>query len=138
MVFLKAIGKKNSSEHLNTFIGDGTKLSGEFSVSGSIRIDGDFSGKISATGHLTVGKNATITASGTIHCQSAHISGNVIGDLIAPQKVHLASTSKFTGNITTQVLIVEEGAVFNGKSKMSMNEYDEQGAALQTDEQQIL
>ena len=120
MAFLKDIGKKNSSEQLNTFIGDGTTLSGEFSISGSVRIDGHFSGKLSALGHLTIGQNGYIKASQQvgIHCQSAHIAGTVEGDIIAPQRVHLTKTAKVAGNITTQILVIEEGAIFNGKSEM--------------------
>ncbi len=125
MAFWGNIGKKSSSEHLNTFIGNGSTLSGEFSVAGSIRIDGHFSGSISATGHLTVGLNGVIEATDTIHCQSAHIAGKMVGDIVAPQRVHLAKTAQFRGNITTQTLIIEEGAIFNGRSEMGEGTSDE-------------
>ncbi len=107
-----------ASDHLNTIVGEGTSISGELLVSGSVRIDGEFRGTLSATGHLTVGQNGTIRAEGTIHCQSAHIAGKVFGDLVAPKRVHLTKTATLNGNITTQVLIIEEGAVFNGRSEM--------------------
>ena len=125
MAFLKNIGQRNSSEHLNTFLGDGTTLSGEFSVSGSVRIDGHFTGKLSATGHLTIGQNGYVKAQNTIHCQSAHIAGTVEGNIIAPQKVFLTKTARIFGDITTQVLVIEEGAIFNGRSEMEST-FDEQ------------
>jgi len=127
MSLLKDIGKKNSSEHLNTIVGDGTMVSGELAVSGSARIDGRFSGKFSTTGHLTVGQGGSIEATDTVHCQSANIAGTIIGDITAPQRVHLARTAKVNGNITTQALIIEEGATFNGKCNMSY--FDAKGEA---------
>ncbi len=108
---------KVDEDHLNTIIGEGTTLDGVLSVIGSVRIDGSLRGKLDATGNLTVGSKGLLV-SPTVTCKSAHVAGNVTGDLISPQKVYLTSSAKLDGNIRTQVLVIEEGAVFNGKTEM--------------------
>ena len=123
MGLLNSKSGKTKTEHLNTIIGDGSELDGELNVSGSVRIDGKLCGKISAGGHITIGQKG-IVISPTIHCISAHIAGKVQGDIISPQRVHLTSTATIDGNITTQILVIEEGAVFNGRSEMQVEQSD--------------
>ncbi|MCD6595073.1 polymer-forming cytoskeletal protein [bacterium] len=111
------ISSRNNSEQLNTIIGDGSELDGELTVAGSIRIDGKLSGKLSASGHITIGAKGVVI-SPSIHCISAHIAGEVRGDIIAPERVHLTNTAIVNGNITTQIFVIEQGARFNGTSEM--------------------
>ena len=106
-----------SSEHINTIIGTDSKFKGDIEVSGGLRVDGSFDGNISALGKLSIGKDGFIH-SDSIKAAAAIIGGNVEAQLVAPQLVRLESSSKFKGSITTEVLIIEQGAVFNGSSKM--------------------
>ena len=51
------------------------------------------------------------------------IQGHVEGQLEAQGRVRLESNSKFFGDIVTPSLVIKEGAIFNGKSKMlNLNE----------------
>ena len=118
------ISSRNNNEQLNTIIGDGSEFDGELNVSGSIRIDGRLSGRLSAGGHITIGAKGVVI-SPTIHCISAHIAGEVQGDIIAPEGVHLTNTAVVDGNITTKVLVIEQGARFNGKSEMKEENFEE-------------
>jgi cytoskeletal protein CcmA (bactofilin family) len=110
---------KEVTEHLNTIIGAGTTVAGELNIVGSVRIDGAFCGKLAASGHITLGENGTIESKQRIDCQSAHISGKVTGDMLAPLKVFLAKNASLIGNVTTAALIIEEGAYFCGKCDMT-------------------
>ena len=118
MGILGNISSKSSHERLNTIVGEGSEFNGEMSIVGSVRIDGKLTGKLSATGHLTIGSKGHVE-SPTIHCPSAHIAGVILGDIIAPQRVHLTGNARVDGSITTQTLVIEEGALFNGKSDMT-------------------
>ena len=109
-----------SSGHINTVIGEGTTIEGSVSIPGSVRVDGVIKGEFFAGGHLALGAKGEIEAP-LVKCESAHIAGRIVGDIIAPRKVHLTSTAQVFGNITTQVLVIEEGAVFNGTSKMEVS-----------------
>ena len=55
---------------------------------------------------------------GTLTADEVMISGKVEGDIIVKQKSLLGSTAQFTGNIETSRLVVEEGAMLNGKCQM--------------------
>ena len=111
--------KKNNDpdENLDSLIGEGSVFSGELSVKGSVRIDGRLEGKLTTTGHLTVGKKGVII-SPTINCNTAHIAGSVKGDINAKEQVYLTSTAKVEGNISSSSLVIEEGAYFHGSSIM--------------------
>ncbi len=102
---------------LNTIIGPGCNIEGDISLDGGLRIDGTVKGAIKAGGPLTVGSEARITAP-TIDVLSATIGGYVQGDINAPEKLHLESSAHIVGNIVTQVLVIDEGAKFEGKSSI--------------------
>ncbi len=110
-----------SPEHINTIIGANTKFTGDISVEGGIRVDGKLTGELTATGKLAVGEHGQIE-SRNIECLAAVIGGKVAGDLKAPELVKLESNAVFTGSISTKVLIVEQGAVFNGNTRMDRRE----------------
>ena len=46
------------------------------------------------------------------------IHGVVNGDIIASQRIELGRAAKLSGNIQTPSLVIEQGAVFEGSSKM--------------------
>ncbi len=106
-----------SPEHISTIIGAGTSFKGDLDVQGGIRVDGALYGELKATGKLAVGENGDVQSQ-KIDCLAAVIGGSVAGELTAPELVKLESNATFTGTITTKVLIVEQGAVFNGNTRM--------------------
>ncbi|MFP4458297.1 MAG: polymer-forming cytoskeletal protein [Candidatus Zixiibacteriota bacterium] len=106
-----------SNDHINTILGAGSKFNGDIEVDGGLRIDGNFDGKISASGKLSIGKDGVLNSE-SIEASAAIIGGKVKAQLTAKQLVKLESTAHFTGSIKTDVLIVEQGAVFNGSSSM--------------------
>jgi cytoskeletal protein CcmA (bactofilin family) len=109
--------RKNKGEAgLNTIIGKGSVIEGTIQVQGGIRIDGMVKGKISSTESLTIGEDGVVEAD--LSTKVAVIGGNVIGNVIAPEKIELQSKAKVEGEITTKNLIIEEGAVFHGNCHM--------------------
>jgi len=100
---------------LNSIIGEGTRINGEFDLSGLLRIDGDFTGTIRTNGQIIVGLNGR--AACNIYADSVVIGGVVRGNIFTTDKVIILSTGMMIGNIRTPRLIVEEGVVFNGNCK---------------------
>jgi len=88
-----------------------------FSDPVNLRISGKFEGSLSTKGILTIGKNAIVNAD--IKGETINIAGKVKGKIQAVIKVKLDSTAQLTGDIETANISIEEGAVFNGKCKMS-------------------
>jgi cytoskeletal protein CcmA (bactofilin family) len=98
--------------YVNSIIGEGTTLRGEFELDGLLRIDGVFFGKVVTNGKVLVGKNGK--AECDIVASTVVIGGTVKGEVIATERITLLSTGELIGTIKTPRLIIEEGVVFDG------------------------
>jgi len=95
------------------FVGDVLKFTGEVTFKTSLRIDGHFSGRVkSETGTLTVSTGARLSEA-VINVATANINGTVEGEIKADELV-LGRTADVTGDLSARVLVIEEGALFNG------------------------
>ena len=106
-------GKQNQTEAVNTVVGKGAVMEGHFEVTDSIRVDGVLRGKITSSGALVVGAEGQIEAD-LIQVRDAVVAGQVHGPLEASHTVRLEASAEVNGDITTQVLVIEEGAVLRG------------------------
>lgn len=102
----------NEDSFVNSIIGGGTTLRGEFNLNGLLRIDGVFYGKVKTNGKVLVGKNGV--AECTIISGTVVVGGKVKGDILATERITLLSTGELIGNIKTPRLVIEEGVVFEG------------------------
>lgn len=98
---------------INTVIGRGSVSEGRFRIETGVRVDGVLKGELVSSGTLIVGESGVIEAD--VKVREALISGRIVGDLVAEEKVHLQSQATFIGKIRTRVLVVEEGAVFKAE-----------------------
>ena len=94
----------------------GTSINGEVNSEGSIRIDGKLDGSLNTKGKLVVGNTGVIT--GDVLCQNANIEGRIDGKLAVKEMLILKQSAVIHGDISTLKLVVEEGAIFNGKIVM--------------------
>jgi cytoskeletal protein CcmA (bactofilin family) len=104
---------------VNSIIGEGTTLSGEFELNGLLRIDGIFYGKVKTSGKVLVGKNGI--AECDIFAGTIVIGGKVKGSLIATERITLLSTGELIGKIITPRLVIEEGVLFDGTCEIIEN-----------------
>jgi len=115
---------KNNSTNIAkdsvTIISEGVKLDGNLISKGNIRIDGLIKGDVQAEGNITIGDHGEIT--GEIKAQVIIVGGKVIGTVTAGEKVVLEASSNLKGDLVTKILVVEEGAVFDGKSAMNIKD----------------
>ena len=98
---------------INTVIGRGSVSEGTFRVETGVRVDGVLRGELISSGRLIVGESGVIEAD--VKVRDALVSGRIVGNLEAEEKVHLQAQAAFVGKIKTRVLIVEEGAVFKAE-----------------------
>jgi cytoskeletal protein CcmA (bactofilin family) len=83
-----------------------------------MHLEGAFSGVItSPDGTLRVSELSEIDAS--IDVAIAQIHGTVKGDVSARDRIVLKRTAILRGDIQTPTLIIEEGAIFEGRCRMS-------------------
>jgi cytoskeletal protein CcmA (bactofilin family) len=108
--------KSDIGQDISAFVGKGVVFKGTISYSGTVRIDGTLEGEIHTDGILLVGEEAVITAkvtAGTIVCK-----GKITGDIHAKEKMKLRAPAQVNGGVTTPMLSIEEGVLFNGTLEM--------------------
>ncbi|MCD4794594.1 MAG: polymer-forming cytoskeletal protein [Bacteroidales bacterium] len=101
----------------------GTIINGDLASESDARIDGIVNGNIDVKGKIIIGATGKIT--GDIKCSFCDIEGTVKGKLTIKNSLTLKSTANYSGEITTNKLIIEPSAVFNGSCKMDENKHAE-------------
>lgn len=102
------------------FLDKGIEFKGTLNFEGTIRVDGKVEGEIISKGTLILGEDASVN--GTINVGTLISQGKIKGDIVVKDKISLLSGSTLNGNIKTPILIVEEGAFFEGQSIMVREE----------------
>jgi len=108
--------KKKHIEDTKAFLGKGAEFIGKLIFNGNVRIDGDFQGEIFGQGSVDIGEGALVKANIAVY--SVYIGGEVQGSIDVKEKINIHSTGKFLGDVRTPVFIMEEGALFDGRSHM--------------------
>jgi len=101
---------------LNCIVGEESAFRGELNVKGSVRIDGEFEGRIAATESLLIGKAGVVKAD--VEVRDLMVAGVIVGNLKAAERVELHTGARVDGDIETRCLVVDDGVVFNGKCIM--------------------
>jgi cytoskeletal protein CcmA (bactofilin family) len=109
--------KKGKIEEVQAILGKGAEFIGKLIFDGAVRIDGDFQGEIYGQGSLEIGQGAIVKAN--IAVKSIYIGGSVQGSIEVKERINIISTGKFCGDVRTPKFIMEEGALFDGKSIMA-------------------
>lgn len=94
-------------------VGPDLIITGNLVSKGQVQIDGTVEGDIHGS-HVIVGEGAHIA--GGIISEEVVIRGHVLGS-IRSKKVMLQATSQVDGDIFHQSLSIEQGAMFEGKSR---------------------
>jgi cytoskeletal protein CcmA (bactofilin family) len=100
------------------WIGRGIEVNGDITFADRLQVDGKSIGKLTSdSGTLIIGESGQIEAQIDVGVCVVH--GTVQGNLIARSKLEIRRTGRVHGDVVTPVLLVEEGAVFNGAIRMT-------------------
>ena len=100
------------------WIGRGIEVKGDITFADRLQVDGKSIGKLTSdSGTLIIGESGQIEAQIDVGVCVVH--GSVQGNLIARSKLEIRRTGRVHGDVITPVLLVEEGAVFNGAIRMT-------------------
>jgi cytoskeletal protein CcmA (bactofilin family) len=100
------------------WIGRGIEVKGDITFADRLQVDGKTIGKLTSdSGTLIIGESGQIEAQIDVGVCVVH--GAVQGNLIARSKLEIRRTGRVHGDVITPVLLVEEGAVFNGAIRMT-------------------
>ena len=106
----------SSNNQICAIVEEGCRFEGNLSFNGVVRIAGVVTGSIFSNDTLIVSEAATINAD--INANIILISGTVKGNIKATSRVEIRKPARFEGTITSPSLIVEEGVIFHGITKM--------------------
>jgi cytoskeletal protein CcmA (bactofilin family) len=108
--------KNQDSGDWTGFLEKGVRFEGRLEVEGTFRLDGAMKGKIVSSETLILGENSTME--GQIEGNSVILGGRFDGTIEARGKVEIQTKAIVTGEIHTPCLIIEPGAVFDGRCHM--------------------
>ena len=93
-------------------------IKGTINFETELIFDGKLEGEItSEDGNLTLGKNADVH--GELKTKSVVVYGSVKGNISVLERAELKSTSQLTGDLKAMRIVIEEGAIFVGKSEVT-------------------
>jgi cytoskeletal protein CcmA (bactofilin family) len=105
------------SSQPDTIIGDNVFIEGNIRGEGNLMIEGTVKGKIElAKHHLTVGLNGQVEAE--IQAGEVTVSGHLIGNITALDKVMITKTADFNGEIKAKRISVEDGAMLKASIEL--------------------
>jgi cytoskeletal protein CcmA (bactofilin family) len=114
-------GKKNtelSSQEVRTILGPGCLFEGNLTIpEGLTRIDGEVIGNIKGNGGLIIGERGSVK--GDLSVENVVVYGKVHGNIRA-RSLEIRASGRVDGDVQVQELVVEKGAMYNGKCSMGV------------------
>ena len=108
-----------NTEKLESFVGANSLFKGDIDTKGTLRVDGVVEGNISAD-WVVLGDKAHVK--GDITVRGIVIGGRVDGNVKAKEIVEIKNKGGMSGEIITSKLVVAEGGVLDGRSRMQNEE----------------
>ncbi|HEY2664473.1 MAG TPA: polymer-forming cytoskeletal protein [Candidatus Binataceae bacterium] len=132
----KASGAAPLGSEGRAYLDRGCRISGKLFFEGPTKIDGQVDGEIASTDALTIGETAVVTAQ--IKAASVVVAGKISGDIVATDRLEIRPSAKVLGNLTSPVLVVHEGAMFEGHCSMQPTGREERKVAVLPKEERIV
>jgi cytoskeletal protein CcmA (bactofilin family) len=117
-----SLWKKNSNSNsaATSIIDHGCEAQGRLNFIGTVAMNGKFHGELFSADTLLLGKDGEVEAE--VQVVVGIISGQIKGNITGRDRIELGPTARIFGNIVTPVLVLAEGAVFDGQCKTNRQE----------------
>lgn len=112
--------KLHDNQRIDTIIGPTSDIEGKISATGTIRIDGKYTGDIFTDEDVLIGESGVIN--GNISSRNVSISGKVYGNIFCNGLLELLHTGHLDGDIEVKKISISDGAVFKGKCSMNLEQ----------------
>lgn len=107
----------NSARPSICVIGGHTQVEGDINSDEDLTVEGRVSGMITCKQNtVTLGANSYIN--GDVFAHTLHVSGEVIGNLVALHRATIHKGAQVSGTIVAPCLVLEDGSVFHGSIDM--------------------
>lgn len=116
-MFLKRDKSSKPQSRIDSLIGAGTKIEGDVTFVGGLRVDGEVKGNVRSTGEdggtLVVSEHARIE--GEIYVSHQVINGTIIGPIYSSEFLELQPRARVTGDVQYNSLEMHLGAIVQGR-----------------------
>jgi cytoskeletal protein CcmA (bactofilin family) len=109
--------RKETPDDIISILGEGVEVAGEVSFDHGLRVDGTLKGRLRSEAMLQIGPQGRVE--GEVVVRKVSVSGELRGIVHASDRVEIRKEGKIYGDVFTPCLIIEAGAVFEGKCNMS-------------------
>jgi cytoskeletal protein CcmA (bactofilin family) len=125
--FRDGSARTTGKEAALSVIAAGTRIAGELTSDGVVKVEGVVVGTVRADRQVLVAKGGVIE--GDVYTRDAVVGGEIHGAILADDRVEVQSTSIIQGDITTLRIVVHEGGEVNGHVRMGNPQALEQAKA---------
>jgi cytoskeletal protein CcmA (bactofilin family) len=112
--------RPQDSPRIDTIIGPSSNIEGKINATGTVRIDGKYTGDIFTDEDVLIGENGIIN--GNISSRNVSISGKVDGNIICNGLLEILPTGHLNGDIEVKKISISDGAIFKGKCSMNLEQ----------------
>ena len=113
----KGKGARNGTNTVETLVGPRVTLRGDVAFSGGLYVEGRIIGKVLAdeggAAVLTIAEHGHVE--GEVRAPVVVISGQMVGDVHAGERIELAANARVQGNIYYKVVEMAAGAMITGR-----------------------
>jgi cytoskeletal protein CcmA (bactofilin family) len=102
---------------LIAFLDEGSEIEGKYTFSGVALLNGRFKGEIVSSDTLIIGERGVVNA--TIRAGAVIVSGEVVGGLLATERVEMKKSARVFADVEAPVVVIEEGVLFEGHCRMT-------------------
>jgi cytoskeletal protein CcmA (bactofilin family) len=97
-----------------------TTVDGTFHANRDLRIEGEVKGTIECQGTLLVAQGANVTAK--IEAENVTVAGDLNGEVNCRGRLQIMPSGRLHGKVSTQTLVINEGAYYEGQLEMARPE----------------
>jgi cytoskeletal protein CcmA (bactofilin family) len=96
-----------------TLVAAHTIVRGELEADGPLMVNGQFHGNARVRGEVAIGTDARWE--GNIEAYSAVVAGEVVGDIIASDKLEVGASARIRGRVSAKRVAIARGAMIEGE-----------------------
>lgn len=108
--------KKYSQDNAVTVIGVGTHIQGEVRCKGTIRVEGEVTGRVHGDDTIIIHETGKVKAD--LIATQIIIGGEVEGNVYAQERLEITAQGRLIGDVTAPRVSIAEGVIFEGKCAM--------------------
>lgn len=110
----------SKKDELTGYFDQGVKITGELEFQNTLRIDGQFQGKIRSQDLLVIGEHGNVE--GEIEVGALSVHGVVRGKIRTRDRLEIQKSGRVYADVATPSLLVVDGGILQGNCEMELKD----------------